>query len=280
MPRSKKSRRQITAYGNSLIDLARRKHPELVTSAATSPLEFVESWPGISVSYVDESSIAGNCSVSGAYFFQDRRILVSRSTSRRRRYFTALHELAHDLQEHSDEFIELLEGEPDAGVALEDDICDSFAAGFLIPDELVDDAVGPKGPTAESVIELFERSRASREACCVRAAQKIRGDGYVMLCGLDLVAQFTAATTPYRVRRNTSQRESEVIEAAGRWGRAKRESRVCFASGAKSQRFFGHAMKDGDYIYAVFVSYQPAWEKGLSPTLSEPNYPLGADQGD
>ena len=280
MPRSKKSYRQIRELGKRLVALAEEQQPELFANAVERPLEVVETWPGISLSLVDEPNISNGCSVSGAYFFEDRRILVSRSASKRRRNFTALHELAHDLQERNDEFVTCLEGEPDAGTALEDDICDAFAAEVLIPEDMVNGIIGPKGPTANDVIELFDCSQASREACCVRAAQHILGDGYVMLCDTELVAMFTAATTPYRVRRQTSQMENEVIEAANRWGSANRECRVCFASGARSQRFFGHAVKDGDYIFGVFVSHSPAWIKGLTPSLSEPNYPVGANQGD
>ena len=40
-------------------------------------------------------------------------------------------------------------------------------------------------------------------------------------------------------------------------------------------------MKDGDYIFGVFVSHSPAWIKGLTPSLSEPQDPdPELDQGD
>jgi hypothetical protein len=137
-----------------------------------------------------------------------------------------------------------------------------------------------KGPTAESVIELFERSEASREACCVRAAQRILGDGYIMLSDLEGTAIFTASTTPYGVRRGTPQPGNKVIEAAIRWTTASRESRVRFPSGAQSPLFFGNAHTDGEYIFAVFVSYQPAWVRGLTPTLPYPNPPIGRTEFD
>jgi Zn-dependent peptidase ImmA (M78 family) len=279
LPRSKKSRRQIAALGKTLTDLARSREPGLFEGAQSRPFEMVQAWPGLTVTLVDEPEVGQGCSVSGAYFYERGQIVVSRSASRRRRNFTALHELAHHLQEHDQEFISILEEEPDAGKALEDDICDAFAAEVLLPEDVVNETVGPKGPTAENVIELFEKSQASREACCVRAAQRIMGDGYVMLCDLSPTALFTAATSQYRIRRNTPQAQNEVIEAAIRWGNAKRESRVGFASGAQSQRFFGHAVRNDDYVFGVFVSYSPAWVKGLTPSLSEPNHPLGA-QGD
>lgn len=101
-----------------------------------------------------------------------------------------------------------------------------------------------------------------------------------MLCNLDGVAIFTAASTPYRVRRETLQTGNAVIEAALRWGNASRESRVRFASGAQSPRFFGDAIRDGEYVFAVFVSQMPAWVKGLTPVIEGPNYPVGAHQGD
>ena len=148
----------------------------------------------------------------------------------------------------------LLEAEPDHGVNLEDDICDALAGQILIPDHVVDDVVPAKGPTAESVIELFERTHASREACCVRAAQRVMGEGYVMLCDSAGTAIFTASTGEYPVRRQTPQVGNVVVEAAINWNLASRETRVTFASGAQSPLFFGNAMADDGYIFAVMVS--------------------------
>ncbi len=78
---------------------------------------------------------------------------------------------------------------------MEEAICDVVAAELLLPDPLVG-RIGPKGPSASDVIALFYASQASREACCVKAAQTMRTPGYVMLADLTGTALFTAAAQP------------------------------------------------------------------------------------
>jgi len=223
---------------------------------------------------VDELKVGDGCSVSGTYSYEDARIVVGRSPSRRRQFFTALHEFGHHLQQREEESVVILEDEPDDGVLLEDDVCDGFAAEVLMPDGLLRDAFSAKGPTAADVVDLFDATHASREACCVRAVQRLRGQGYVMLCDLDGVAVFSATNTPYPVRRGTPQLGNKVIEAALRWRFASREARVTFPSGWRSPKFFGDARVDGDYVFGVFVEHMPPWVKGLTPSIEEPNGPL------
>jgi len=80
-----------------------------------------------------------------------------------------------------------------------------------------------------------------------------------MLTTRDGVAQFTASSSSYRVARNTLQDGNEVVASAVRWGSAKRETRVRYASGVLSEPFHGDAVTDSDYIFAV-MAIKPAWK--------------------
>ncbi len=276
MPRSKRPQLLIRKFANELKERTEAAAPGCFDGGMTdNPLEGVSDWPGIELVMAEESTVEGGCSVSGSYDYARRRIVVARSASRRRQGFTALHELGHHLQQHDEASVALLEAEPDFGANLEDDICDALAGQVLIPDTVIEQVTPAKGPTAESVIELFEQTQASREACCVRAAQRIVGEGYVMLCDISGTAIFTACTGQYPVRRGTPQIGNVVVEAAMQWRMASRESRVTFPSGAQSPLFFGNAETSDEYIFVVMVSYSPAWVTGLTPSLPCPNPPIG-----
>ena len=63
--------------------------------------------------------------------------------------------------------MQLLIEEDDAGRALEDDICDAFAAEVLLPDAVVDEIFSSEGPTALNIVTLMHASGASRKpAAC------------------------------------------------------------------------------------------------------------------
>ncbi|MGH2732282.1 MAG: ImmA/IrrE family metallo-endopeptidase [Actinomycetota bacterium] len=239
----------------------------------TNPLASIPPAFGIEVRLRAESSSAGTCSVDGSYFDQPPRISVALSASHGRRYFTALHELGHYLQRNDLEIMDALVADDDPW-DLEEEVCDVFAAEVLLPPELVGGIIGDAGPTAQEVARLFRQSQASREACCVRAAQRIRGSGYVMLGTPEGLALFTANhNVPYRVARRTPQGADHLVARAGRMGSARGESRICYASGTLSPPYHADAVRDADYIFAVFVSDRPPWG-GLSILSSDPG-PVG-----
>lgn len=213
-----------------------------------------------------ELEITGACSVAGS--FQPGpppTITVVETRSRGRRYFTALHEYGHRLIAADHDIHDVFLAEDDDGARLEEDVCDAVAAELLLPDTMVDAHIGPAGPSAQSVIDLFHASHASREACCVRAAQRIAGPGHVMLA-VDGVAQFTATTgSPFRVRRATPQGPDHLVSKAARLGSSRGEASLRYASGATSDRFFADATADDDgYVFAVLMEGRPPWLTGLT----------------
>ena len=172
----------------------------------------------------------------------------------------ALHEYGHHLIRLDASVHDLFATQDDYGAALEEDICDAIAAELLLPDELVDRFIDNRGPTAGAVLALFKTSHASREAACVRAAQRLLGEGYVML-GEGDVARFTVAVeTPYRVARGVAQGPDSVIAQAARTGSARREARVRFRSGNEGTTLFADAVSDEGYTFAVFTDI-PAWQE-------------------
>ena len=145
---------------------------------------------------------------------------------------------------------------------LRETICDIVAAELLLPDALTSH-IQPKGPYAADIVTLFEEaSKASREACCVKASQLMGSTGYVMLADLDGTARFTAAVrTVYRVRRDTIQPAASPIAAAAESGRYRGTGPVTFASGTVSPDHHVDALRAGRYVFAVFYSDNPPWER-------------------
>lgn len=229
---------------------------------AKAPLVALEDL-GYVVQLRPESGIAGGCTVSGSYQpGPPPTITIVESPSQGRQYFTGLHELGHRLVAADDPLQDAFAEQPDKDRKLEEDVCDAVAGDLLLPDDIVDRYIGARGPTANAVISLFHDRKASREACCVRAAQRIAGPGHVMLLN-DGIARFTAtANTPYRVRRGTPQFDGDDTVAWAAGGRG--EGRVRYASGAMSSPFFVDAVPDGEYVFAVFMESAPAWSGGLN----------------
>jgi hypothetical protein len=223
-----------------------------------------------------EAAVGGSgCSVDGSY--QEGpppRITVAVGVSQGRRNFTVLHELGHHLIRGGNgdpEVIDLLASQPDGGAALEEEVADAIAAELLLPEILVDQVIGARGPTAAEVTDLFARSQASREACCVRASQRIVGAGYVMLAE-GSTARFTAAAnTPYVVARGAHQGHNHLVARAARLRAARGEARLRFRSGATSDPLHGDAVASDGYVFAVFVAGRAPW-LSLS-ILSEPPGP-------
>lgn len=226
---------------------------------AADPLIAIPDVLGIQLTERPESAVPRECPVDGSYFPDPPRISVAASVSLRRRNFTALHELGHHYFAEDDTLQDTVWRMADAD-AFEEDIADAFAAEILLPSDKVSAQISAKGPTARDVAELFERYQASREACCVRAAQHLRGSGYVVLSDRDGVVQFAArAATPYAMARGVEQPGDSLLLRAGRIGHARGKGRVAFASGAQTPEHHVDAVADGDYVFAVFTQGAPAW---------------------
>lgn len=234
--------------------------PDLRSALATDPYQALGD-QGIEIQMRPETHGRGGCSVDGSYRRgSPPRITVAEAASRARRRFTALHEFGHHLVKLDADVHEAFATFEDGGVALEEAIADAVAAELLIPDDVVDQHIDPRGPTARAVCDLYHATLASREATCVRASQRLIGSGYIML-GEAGVALFTAAVGhPYRVARGTPQGSDSLIAKAEERGTAREQSRVVFASGKAGELLFGDAVFDDGYVFALLTD-RPSWER-------------------
>lgn len=255
---------RATAHARRLVAGLKSGDTELLRAETFAALEEL----GYTIRLRPEPEITGDCSVAGSFNpGPPPTINVVEAASIGRQYFTALHEYGHRLIDADTDIHDVLFDEPDGGVRLTEDICDAVAAELLLPDEFVDRYIGPRGPTARAVLQLMENSEASREACCVRAAQRLPGPGHVMVARHG-VALFTASRgTPFRVARNSPQGDDHITAlAAHRTGSVRAEAPVRYASGAISDRFFAEAhLGKGGFVVAVFVDGPAPWLHG--PTL-------------
>ena len=219
--------------------------------------------PGVTVDLQDEP-ISGGCDVEGLYEEKTRSITVQRALSPRRTKFTTLHELGHDqARRNLDVARRLARAANDAGRRLEEKIADAFAAEILIPTDVVDEVFGGGAPTARAVVELFhhDRTGGSREACCVRGAQRLGGNGYVLLAAGAEIRFCSAVGTAYWVRRGSVQPGDHLIVKAAERGYAVSDNvRLCHPSGFETPEFSGQAVADGDYVFAVLTdATNPPW---------------------
>lgn len=232
---------------------------------------FAVQYPEIALVAVPAGS--GTCAIDGAYRpGPPPTIEYAMDTSAERRHFTLLHELGHHLIELDPVLADFDGQDTDRR---DEDICNRIAARLLIPTDIVDDVIDGY-PTAQAVIELRRRTRASRAACCVAAAERLRHPGCVMYGWSDGIAQFVGhhPSTPWRVARSADQGDDSVLAEPRRQpGR----SHVRFAGGNPSGELWVDCSVDDDgRVFAVFVEdtvspWAPAGALHL-PEVSGPAY--------
>lgn len=202
----------------------------------------------------------GDCGLAGMYTsgLDGPTITFAPSASSRRDNFTVLHEFGHHLIGHDETVAELLL-DLDDGRAVEEVLADRVAADLLLPPGVVDRLLAD-GVDAAGVARLFERTEASREACCVAAARRLPGAGYVVVADLNGTVRFAAAAgTPYRIARSTPQPGGHLLGRAGRTGRATGQDRLHHASGAGTPIMHGIAVRSEGYVFGVFTSGMAPW---------------------
>lgn len=248
--------------------LVRRQALHLVSLIAEDVLERLARTPesvisvhyGIAVEYV-AASTSGRCSIDGTYIAQPPTITVASAGSGGRERFSLLHELGHHLQRNDFDSIDVLNRAGKNRRTLEEDVSDAFAAEILLPESEVEDALGGQLPSVRALIELFERHSASRAACCVRVAQKMRSSGYVMLTDLDGRLAFAAtAGDALPLARGVGQDFGDLLDKAVRGLPARGKARATYRSQWRSPVFFGEFRCLGDWVFAVLQDQPPAWQ--------------------
>lgn len=215
--------------------------------------------------------VESDCSVAGSCDRKTHSITVVRAARPRMR-FTALHEFAHLLGDDHDPFqTRLYELGGTTRRAVEEDACEAFAAALLLPDELVNSVLDTTGVTARGVVKLVQASAASREACAVGAAQRLRAPGYVMLVDRSGHAVFTARSgDAMPIARGTSQAESVLSQVVRTRTALRDRGELLYRSGTSSEPLYVDAVAGPDgLMYAVAVTDQPDWEVLHTPDHSQ-----------
>lgn len=255
-----------TAFDADELDLLREDALEAISIVT----------PEITLRIVDQAPGDDSCDVEGHYDEVGRTVIVRRATSRRRTWFTTLHELGHDrARRHPEVARAIAQLSLDAGRRYEEDIANAFAAKILIPDEVLDAVMGDGEPTAVAVAELFgdTRVQGSREACCVRVAQRMRGNGYVVLAEGSTVRFCATVGSTYRVARGATQDQGHLLERAAEQGLATDNHVVLrHGSGATTPPFAGQAVSDGKYVLAVLTdATNLPWGGWVPPRDTQPS---------
>ncbi len=256
--------RQVKASAGRLVRGLDERVPGFVEQLRADPLGALAVFAEITF-MVRSAAVGSRCSVLGRYDGEvDPPTITITRTSPGQTRFTALHELGHHEQRGDVDWFDaaLSRGAPGAD-RLEEQVCEAFAAEILLGDDVVAAVLGDQPITADSVTALRSASGASRAACSVRVAQMLGAQGFVMVGGLDGNALFTAASGD-RVppAKNVYQGERSVLTIAGHAGRARDDDAdVRYRTGSRFGGLRADAVRDGDYVYAVFTEGRAGWRK-------------------
>ncbi|MGW0566003.1 ImmA/IrrE family metallo-endopeptidase [Streptomyces tauricus] len=254
----------------AMLSVLRRDHPGAVQRLGVGALGELRQWPSLEVRDVPDDRSGGGCSVSGAYFAGSPAVLaVASSASLARRDFTALHELGHHLQQTMVELMDVLLAQPDGGTALEDAACDAFAAEILLPEPLVDQHIADTGPTADAAVALWRAGNASRMAACVRAGERLRPPGHILLLDRDGVLAFSASHGLPPLRRGSDQSRVPVLRTAlSGQGRAEGRGRLAYRDGILGDELYLQTAEMDGYLLAVAVTDLAPW-KAFAPSVRQ-----------
>lgn len=259
-----------------MLSVLEQRWPGAAARLAQDPFSEIGSWEDVTIAPVPEEGNVPDgskrgCSVAGGYLWQTDppTLVVAESLSARRQRFTLLHELGHHIQSIDLELGNALMQVEDSE-EFEDAACDAFAADLLLPSTLVRQVVRA-GPTVESALELFHRSKASRAAICVRLAEELRSPGTVAVLDSEGTVSFAASRGRiFPPARGSDQSANPLVAASLAESRADRviqrdDSRIQYSTGHTSDRLYGQiGWCDGLYI-AVMVEYGAAWKRFSPP---------------
>jgi hypothetical protein len=267
----------VRAQAALMLNVMERNKPGALERLHVDALRELGSWSEIQVIATPEVQTDRRCSVAGGYEHRTRppTVSVATSASRRRQQFTALHEVGHHLQNND---LDLGQGVIDADdERFEDAACDLFAARVLLPDDLVSACFGGRAPTASDVVALYQRSTASRAACCVRAVEHLDSFGTVVLYTPDGTVSFAAARGIFPPARNSDQSGTPLVAAALRHAdRADGvaitadETVIAYRTGHASDRLYGQAAWCDGYVIAILVEHHAPWQPFSPPRTGTP----------
>jgi Zn-dependent peptidase ImmA (M78 family) len=265
-------RAQVITQARLMRHRLEEARPGAVDRLHTNALAELDAWTDVQVRRVPDTTTRNRCSVAGGYVYSTNppTLTITESLSPRRQQFTALHELGHHLQKHDARLAVAVRKQPADNDAFEDAACDLFASLVLIPDDLLPPRPDGRSPSAADVVALFERTRASRAACCVRIAGQLGTYGVVTVLGATGTVSFAAAHGEvYPPARGSSQASTPLVAAALRRGDDARveDTYVQYRTGDRSDLLYGDAAWSGEYLITVAVLDQPGWKQFAPPRI-------------
>lgn len=260
--------RAVARQASLMVEQLEARRPGFGNALRADPLAALATFDEISFE-MNFSPVRGGCSVLGSYSARsDPPLLtVTRTASVPQTWYSALHELGHHEQQRDFEWaIPALMGDDRSKARrLEEQVCEAFAAEILLGASRVLDIIGARVPTASSIATLHEATGASRSACAVRVVQLLRAAGLAMVATADDRAVFFAAAAGDVIvpKRGTVQPEGSVVARAANAGSSRsRDASVMYGTGSSFEGMAGDAVRDGDYVYAVFTQGVPGWVDG------------------
>jgi len=263
-------RGEASAQAERMLEVLERDWPGSRVALQDDALAELGRWREIQVRTVPDSQADRRCSVAGGYVHTTTppTLTVTTSLSLRRQGFTALHELGHHLQKNDIDLAVAVRAQRADITDFEDAACDAFAARVLLPDSLLPDSVSRRSPTAADVVALFDRSRASRAACCVRIAERLAGHGVISL--LDPAGEVLFAVGRGDIfppaRGGDQSRTPLVSQALKAFADTRHDStHVLYRNGSTSAALYGDAAWCDGYLVMVAVTDRPGWRAFAPP---------------
>lgn len=259
--------RAVARQAARLVSQLEDRHPGIVDELRHDPLATLTTFSEVHLRIADGPS-GGGCSVLGSYNPRTTppTLTVTRTSSLPQTWYSALHELGHHEQQGDLAWAEAARiGGDGKARQLEEQVCEAFAAEVLLGVDRVHDIIGDVVPTAASIAALHRDTGASRSACAVRVVQLLGAQGLAMVATAeDSATFFTAAAGDIFVpKRGTVQPVDSIVARAARDGRARsRDAAVMYGTGSTLEGLAGDAVRDGDYVYAVFTDGVPGWVSG------------------
>ncbi|VXB72521.1 ImmA/IrrE family metallo-endopeptidase [Aeromicrobium sp. 9AM] len=243
------------------------RHPGLVETLRDDPLEALAQFGEVTFT-LSAHQQSGKCSVLGSYTtFTDPPTISVTRRGQGQTWFSALHELGHHEQQGDFAWtvaLDTIDDERRRG-RLEEQICEAFAAEILLGADVVDEIIGDDIPTAKSIADLHHATGASRAACAVRVLQLLRAEGLVMVATLEGEVLFsTGSGDVFAPKKGTVQPPDSVVARAADAGTSSsRDASVMYGTGRQQHGFAADAVRDDDYVYAVFTAGKPGWVTGF-----------------
>lgn len=261
------SRSAVIDQVSAMLDHIDSSDPRLRSQLFDDAVGTLTAQDDIDVRLVPDQEVdASGCSVAGGYLANHMPpvLAISESASRGRRAFTVLHEYGHHLQQSVYDLMERLTQQPDGGLSLEDAACDTFASALLLPKELVKQHIADRGPSAATVLSLWQAApQVSRAAVCVRATLTLQTPGHVTLLDENGVVIFSSSRDLPPLHRGSDQSRVKIVNAALRAaGRIiDGEAEFVYRNGIRGQELYAQAADMGGLTVVVSVSERAPWRK-------------------